>query len=189
MKKNNKNFEKINAWILKDKEKKELEEKLASEISKKYNIEKKEALKLIKSSTLESLDALKDEISKEKENNLDKLWEKELQELFLTLKWAQEVIENLSKLELVILKEKIEQSAYTPTENILENYLPPKLLQKAQNPEKLHEHILGFALWSANSIIAIVDALYQIWAWIIKAPYDIYLVVSWKAEIDWIDEI
>lgn len=184
---NEKKLNKINVWILKEKEKKDLEEKIAVEISKKYNIEKKEALRLIRSETLESLDSLRSQIDNSDEKKLNKLPKKELENLFLTLKWAQEIIWNLSQLELVILKEELENTIIT--KNILEDYLPKKLVDRAKNPEKLHEHILGFSLWTANSIIAIVDTLYQIWAGIIKAPYHIYLVISWKAEIEWYDEI
>jgi hypothetical protein len=110
--------------------------------------------------------------------------------LFLTLKWAQEVIENYSKLEIRILRENIEQNVNIEDfKNYLEKHLPAKLIEKAKNPKKFHEHILWFTLWTANSIIAIVDALYQIGAGIIKAPYHLYLVVSGKAEIEWTDEI
>ena len=58
-------MEKNNAWILKDKEKinqKIMLDNLAIEISKKFNIQKKEALSLIKNNTLEKLSDLKDEI-------------------------------------------------------------------------------------------------------------------------------
>ena len=185
MKKIEKNQTNINAWVLKEKE--NIENKLATEISIKYKIEKKEALRLIRWRTLESLDSLRDQIELWENRNLDKLSKKEIENLFLTLRWAQEVIENFSKFELIILKEEVENSI--SPKNILETYLPNELVQKAKNPTQLHEHILWFSLWTANSIIAIVDALYQIWAWIIKTPYHLYLVVSWKAEIDWIDKI
>jgi hypothetical protein len=108
----------------------------------------------------------------------------------LTLKWAQEVIENYSKLEIKILRENIEQNINIEDfENHLEKILPKKLVRKAKNPKKIHEHILWFTLWTANSIIAIVDALYQIGAGIIKAPYHLYLVISGKWEVEWIDDV
>ncbi|MDR1944989.1 MAG: hypothetical protein LBQ59_02645 [Candidatus Peribacteria bacterium] len=61
-------------------------EKLASEISKKFNIEKKEAITLIKSKTLESLDNLKDQVKENSDSELNKLSKSELEKLFLTLK-------------------------------------------------------------------------------------------------------
>jgi hypothetical protein len=61
-------------------------EKLALEISKKFNIEKKEAIALIKSKTLESLDNLRSQIKEGSESNLNKLNKTELEKLFLTLK-------------------------------------------------------------------------------------------------------
>lgn len=184
---------KIEVWALKDKEEKEKKlfiEKLAIEISKKYKIEKKEALSLMKNKTLESLDNLKNQLEKWWDSNLNRLNKKELEGLFLTLKWAQEIIENYSKLEIKILKKDIEWSLNIDSiKNKLEDYLPPKLLEKAKNPQELHEHILWFALWTANTIVATIDALYQIWAWIIKAPYHLYLIVTWKWEIEWVEKI
>jgi hypothetical protein len=108
----------------------------------------------------------------------------------LTLKWAQEVIKNYSEIEIMILKEDVEQSINIwDFVNILENSLPKKLVEKAKDPKNLHEHVLGFALWTANSAFAIIDMLYQIWAWIVKAPYHLYLIISWKWEIEGVENI
>ena len=177
------NFE---AWIYKDKEKKEKKiilEKLANDISKKFKIEKKESLILIKNNTLDWLEKLKKEIKETWSKNLNSLNNDELEKLFLILKWAQELIENSSKIEIKILKNDVEKTINIDEfKNHIENYLPSKLINKAKNPILIHEHILWFTLWSANSMIATVDLLYQIWAWIIKTPYHIYLVISWKWE-------
>jgi hypothetical protein len=105
------------------------------------------------------------------------------------LKWAQEVIEN-SKLEIMVLREDVEQSINIWNfKNIIEGHLPKALVEKAKDPKNLHEHILGFALWTANSFVAIIDMLYQIWAGIVKAPYHLYLVVSWKWEVEGSDDV
>lgn len=173
--------EKINAWILNEKEKldkKMMLDNLANEISRKFKIEKIKAISLIKNETLEDINNLKKELKVENLNN------KQLEELFLILKWAQEIIENVSKLEIKILKENIEKNvSIDDFVNIIEKKLPPKLLQKAKNPKNIHEHILWFSLGTSNSIISIIDTLYQIWAWIIKTPYHLYLVISWKWEL------
>lgn len=178
------NFE---AWAYKEKEKNDKKlmlEKLADEISKKFKIEKKEALLLIKNNTLDWLENLKKEIKETWSQSLNKLNNSDLERLFLILKWAQELIENSSKIEIKILKDEVEKTINIDEfKNHIEDYLPSKLINKAKNPKLLHEHILWFALWSANSIIATIDLLYQIWAWIIKTPYHIYMIVSWKWEI------
>ena len=179
-------MEKIDAWILKEKEKinqKMMLEQLALEISKKFNIQKKEVLSLIRNNTLEWLSDLKDEIKEKGSDNLNNLDNKDLERLFLILKWAQEIIEKSSKIEIKILKDDIEKTINIDEfKNQLENYLPKKLIDRAKDPKYIHEHILWFSLWTANSIISIIDALYQIWAWIIKIPYHMYLVISWKWE-------
>lgn len=179
-------MEKNDAWMLKEKEKinqKIMLEQLAWEISKKFNIQKKEVLSLIRNNTLKWLSDLKSEIKEKWSDSINNLDNKDLEKLFLILKWAQEIIEKSSKIEIKILKDAIEKTINIDEfKNNLENYLPKKLIYSAKNPKYIHEHILWFSLWTANSIISIIDALYQIWAWIIKIPYHIYLVVSWKWE-------
>ncbi len=108
-------MEKIDAWILKDKEKinqKLMLEKLALEISKKFNIQKKEALSLIRNNTLDWLSDLKNEIKEKGSDILNSLDNKDLEKLFLILKWAQEIIEKSSKIEIKILKDDVEKTIY-----------------------------------------------------------------------------
>jgi hypothetical protein len=88
-------------------------------------------------------------------------------------------VEKYSKNEIQILREDVEQSVnIAMIVNPLEKHLPSKLVEKAKDPKALHEHILGFTLGTANSLIAVIDILYQIGAGIIKAPYHLYLVLS-----------
>ena len=176
----------LNPWTF---DKKKLLEELAIDIAKKFWIEKNEAKKLIKSETLFSLDSLKTKLNQEInwENNLDN---KEIEKLFFTLKWALEVIENSSKIEIKILKEDIEKSINIEDfKNHIEDYLPAKLIAKAKNPQTPHEHILWFALGTTNSIIATADILYSIWKWILLTPYHIYMIITWKATSNSFKEI
>lgn len=167
----------LNPWIL---DKKKLLEELALDIANKFWIEKSEAKKLIKSETLVSLDSLKAELNKDLQNK-DNLDNSEIEKLFFTLRWALDVIENASKMEIEVLKDDVEKSINIEEfKNHLENFLPPKLINKAKNPKSPHEHILGLALGTANSIIATADILYQIWKWILQAPYHLYLIITWK---------
>lgn len=192
MEKNKYNLE-INSWALDEKSKEErriLLEEIAENIAEKYWINKEKAIFLIKLDTSKWLDELKNSIDISWDIELKKLNSNEQERLFFILKWAQELIENSSKLEIKILKENIEKNInIEDIKNIIEDFLPKKLINKAKNPKLPHEHILGFSLWTANSMIAIIDALYQIWIWIIKAPYDLYLIISWKWEIKSIKDI
>ncbi len=175
-----------NAWIYKEKEsenKKLLLKKLALDIAKKYEIKESEAENLIKSETLNNIWSLKSEI--EKNEKLKLLAKKDLEKLFFTLKWALELVENTSKLKIKILKDELEKTLNIDDfTNKLEEYLPKELINKAKNPKKVHEHILGIALGSANTIVSTTEVLFKIWAGIIKSFYDIYLIISWKWEID-----
>jgi hypothetical protein len=169
----------INPWAF---DKKKLLNELANDIANKFWIDKTKAEKLIKSETLASLDSLKVELNKEIDDE-KQLNNKELEKLFFTLKWALDVIENSSKIEIKILKEDVEKTVNIEEfKNHIEDYLPAKLINKAKNPSNPHEHVLWLALWTANSIIATADILYKIWKWILLTPYHIYLIISWKWE-------
>jgi len=171
----------INPWIL---DKKTLLEELANDIANKFWIEKNKAKELIQKDTLAWIDSLKAELNKE-ENNNKKLSKKEVEKLFFTLKWALDLIENSSKIEIKVLKEDIEKSINIwDFVNITDKILPKKLVNIAKNPKAPHEHVLGFTLGTANSIIATADVLYRIWKWIIQAPYHIYMIISWSGKSD-----
>ena len=166
----------INPWIL---DKKNLLDELAIDIANKFWIEKSKAKDLIKSNTLSWIDSLKNELKNE-----NKVFtEKDFEELFFSIKWAIELIKNSSKIEIQTLRKDVEKTVQIEDfTNNLEKYLPPTLIEKAKNPLKPHEHILGFALWSANSIITTVEYLYKIGKWMILAPYHLVMIISWKAE-------
>jgi len=176
---NNSNFEttKNNKDIL-------LEE-LSNEISKSYWIEKSKTQELIKFDTSKWLEQLKLELAESWSDFFDKLKNQEQEKLFLILKWAQESIESQVHFEIMTLKDDIEKNLdINEIKNEIESFLPEKLINTAKNPKLIHEHILWFALWSANSIYAWLDGLYNIWKWIIQSPYHIYLIVKWEAKID-----
>lgn len=171
----------INPWAF---DKKKLLDELALDIANKFWIEKQKAKELIKQDTLKWIDSLKAELNKNLEDK-EKLNQKELEKLFFTLKWALDVIENSSKLEIKILKDDVEKHINIEEfKNHIEDYLPPKLIKVAKNAKKPHEHILWLALWTTNSIVATADILYKIWKWVLQAPYHIYLIITWKAKTD-----
>lgn len=174
-----------NVWNPGGFDEKKLLDQLAIDIARKFGTKKEQALQLLYSDISKWLSELKKEIQTSGDESLKNLKNKELEKLFFTLKWALELIEKTSKIEIQILKEDIEQSIHIEDfQNHLEDYLPAKLLLKAKNPKDPHEHILWFALGTANSIIKTVDILYQIWKWIIKTPIDIYMIITGKAKTD-----
>jgi len=171
---------KQNAWVLNEKK---LLDELAIDIANKFWFDKQKAIELLKTDTTKWLSKLKNEIEKQETNDSKKIWNKELEKLFFILKWAQELIENSSKIEIKMLKDDIEKNINIEEfKNHIEDYLPKKLLQKAKNPQKIHEHVLWIALWTTNSIFKTVEILYQIWKGILKTPIDLYMIVTWKGK-------
>ena len=171
-----------NLWKI---NKNNLLDELAIDISREFWMDKQKAIDLLKVDTSKWLSELKNEINKQNNDKLNNLWNKKLEKLFFTIKWAKELIEQSSKIEIKLLKKDIEkQIKIEEFKNHIEDYLPPKLILKAKNPKYTHEHILGFALWAANSIFKTIDILYQIGKWIIKTPIDLYMILNWKAKTD-----
>lgn len=169
-----------NPWAF---DKKKLLEELAYDIALKYHIDQSEAEKIISQETMKSLADFKNELN-ETIGQSETLTKKEIEELYNTLKGAQEVVAESAKLEIKDLKESLSQSELDNIKRNLESYLPKDLVSKAKNPQLLHEHVLGFALWSANSIYITTDILYQIGSGILKTPYHLYMIVSGKWESD-----
>ncbi len=177
-------LEKVNNFEKGSEKSKILLEELSNEISKKYWIEKQETQKLIKLDTSKWIDSLKNELRESWNIYFENLKANEQEKLFLILKWAQESIEQQTHIEVLTLKEDIEQNIdVNKIKNNIEDFLPEKLLQTAKNPKLPHEHILWFTLWTANTLVAWIDWLYQVWKWIIQSPYHIYLIIKWEAEL------
>lgn len=184
---NNIEKSKINPWVL---NKKRLLEELAIDIAREYWMQQKEAVNLLKIDINKWLSELKNELNKLNDKNLNNLSDKKLEKLFFTLKWALDVIEKTSKNEIEILKRDIEESINIEEfKNNIEDYLPPKLIQKAKYPENIADHILWFALGTANSIFKTAEILYQIWKWLITTPYHLYMIITWKGETNSFREI
>jgi len=181
------NFEnnKNNPWVF---DTKKLLDELLDDISREYWIDKSSAEKLIQSKSINNLNSLRQELESTLENN--KLSNSKLEKLFFTIAWAKEVIEKASRNELNIIKEEIENlTNIEDFKNSLEDYLPANIIKAAKNPQSLHHHILWASLWISNSLIKTADILYSIWKWILKTPYDLYLIISWKGEYNWFKNI
>ena len=162
---------------------------IIKDISNEFWLDKDRIKELIDIDTKEWLDALKAEISRKNELLSDVEWKKispeDIEKLAYVIEWARKLLEKESAIEIKVLKNDIENINNVDLCNKnLEKYLPDNLLNKAKNPVLLHEHILGFALWTWWTIATTVEALWSIWKWIVKSPYDIYMIVSWKWECE-----
>lgn len=169
-------------WI----ESKILLKNLKNEISKNFWIKNDLLENLILNKSINSLEKLKLELQN-KNNFLEK---EKIKELFLKINEAKILFEEISKNQRENLKNEIEEEININNfSNNLEKFLPRKLVKTAKNPEKPHEHLIWASLWIANSAIAIWEGILKVWIWIIKSPYDLYLLAFWKAEIENIKKI
>ena len=163
---------------------KNLLSKLAKEIAQKYWLDIKQVEKLIRSKTSSKLDSLKSMVSSSGETI-------DLAEFRNVIAWAKDVIEKASKDEIELLKWTIEKTKLSPEKDIyLSNkFISSSIMERAQNPQNLWDNIIGAGIWILNSTEEIITTLYNIWAGIVKTPYHIYLIVSWKAEYEWFKNI
>lgn len=152
---------------------------LAQDIATEYHIQTASAEKLIQSNALKDREALQKELANNTETA--SLSTKQQEELFYTIQWAKEIIAEQTSIKIETLKDKINIDKFT---NDAESYFPTKLLKKAKNPQKPHEHVLWIALGSANSIIKTAQFCYEVWKWFVQTPYHIYLLVTKQAQMD-----
>ena len=163
---------------------KKLLNSLANEIAKKYGLDINQVKKLIQSKTWSKLEGLKSMVSD--------TWESiDMPELSNVIAWAKDVIEKASKQEIELLKWTVEKTSLNPKKDIyLSNKVfSPSLMDRVNNPQNIWDNILGAGIWLINTTEEIIATLYNIWAGIIKTPYHIYMIVSWKADYDWFKNI
>ena len=123
---------------------------------------------------------------------LQKLSNEIFQKFWIDIQKAQFLIKTESINSLENLKKELKaenkflENDIDNFQNSLEwkNILPRKLVKIARNPEKPHEHLLWASLGLANSVVAVWSVIINTWIWILKSPYDLYLIASWKWEIE-----
>lgn len=155
---------------------------LKKEVSINFWINTEQIAKIIKNESLISLEKLKIEL----QNQNKILSKEEINILYNKLNKIKILIEETSKNEINNLKEEISKNNeiknYKPTEN---NFLfSRKMINKVKNPEKPHEHLLWLSLGITNSAFTIGQTIFKIWFGILKSPYDLYLILSWKWELE-----
>ena len=171
-----KNLEKRDQFLLEKKimtESSNLLKKLASEIANEFWIDIIEATKLIENSAWASLDNLK--------GTLD------TQRLKDAIVKAQGSIEDLSKQHRESLKEVLDRENYTPEKHeyyTTETLFPPRILQKAKNPQNLWDQFVWLGLGLIDSTEAVVLFTYSLWKGILFTPYHLYLLLTGQAEYE-----
>lgn len=170
MVKNINTFQSPNEWNLKEK------------IEQEYGISQNDIQKFTSWDTLKNLEQFKIEMQMLNNEKIKTLSEKQIWLLFKTLSQIQQ---SESKIERASLIHEVERgmSSQSPKRNI-EKYFSKNLVEKAENPQKPHEHILGFTLWAWHSILSIWESLFALWTWIIQTPYHLSLLLSWKAKTE-----
>lgn len=161
---------------------------LSKDVSKSFWITTETAERLTKLKTENWLEWLKIEIensnlSLTEKNKIKWLWDKELEKLFFTITWAKEIIKSVSENKLDVLKKEVEPH-FIPSKTWLEHRLPINLITRINEPKNLWDNIIWACIWTINSWITTVQFLYNLWKWAIQAPYHVYLLVTWKAEIE-----
>jgi len=156
-------------------------EDLARKIAIEFQISFEKTRELINSESVQSLSKLKKEFSHLDNSRIQKLFE----QISEAKKNEKQNINEFSKDKISSLLDelsKVEDIQICNTVT-LENTFWEKSLNIAQNPTKPHHHIHGWAMWFANSCINTGECITSIWKGIINTPADLYLLVTWKAEL------
>lgn len=167
-------------------------ETLTDNLAKKLWISRETTDKLIKFDTENSIEKLKQELSKIKSIDKTKFDEnKELIEIKNTIKqiqFLQNEITSKSRLEIASLndslKEQIESYKISSNFPLSSKIFSPDFIKKAQNWESISDNLAGFTIWTTDSIYELWKITKDLLVWVIKSPVDLYKIVTWKAETD-----
>lgn len=176
------NIEKNNQKEQSNKEKLSiLKKEILNSLSSEFDISHETAEKLtkLKFETKESkINEFKKELNKLSEiNQIDKdkilaLTNDKLENLFNSIKWAEKLSNEESNEGLDII--------FIEKDDAISKKIFPNLFEKSINPTNYKDQIIWFSLWSLDSIYSTSKLLYDIWAWLVKSPNHIYIILSWK---------
>ncbi len=137
-------------------------------------------LSFLKTETwLNSLENLKqklkssDSITENDKNTLLSLTDDRLEDLYNAVVWAEKILKTpwIEKIDIF-------KSDSTISKNIFTLWIYKKVLY----PENAFDQVIWLWIWSVESFESTIKLLIDIWIWIIKSPYHIYLIISWKWE-------
>lgn len=163
-------------------------DELAKEIGTNYWLKKETITLLFKEETRSSLENFKKTYKKIKEDSEGKevdvplLSEKEVEELYYTLKWAKQILSEMSHKDIEFFKENLPASVTQAKKYVSAKILPEKMISRAINPQNISDQITWICIGTANSCEEIILTLYKIGKWVLQSPYHIYLVFSGQGE-------
>ncbi len=162
----------------------EMLQSLSNEISKKFWISKEEAKKMLEKKTWLSLGDFRQEL--EKETSTSQLSPEQSEELFYIIDWYKKLIIEKSKLGIETLKWIISRESL-PSETsgaLLLKRLFPEMMTHIHNPQNISDQMSGWIIGLVESGLTLLNICYQIGKGIIKAPYDLYLIATWRWTYD-----
>lgn len=165
---------------------------LENQIATLYGLEWSRLPQLIKFLSEKWREQLKEELKKELSRwetlvnstvNYDVLADK-FEEL-LTLKeelkkqtraWIDSLSNELAKLEW-------DEKLTNP--KLVSKLLPQNLIERAENPQNFWDNVIWGLVWITETIAVTWKFVWETAFWILKSPYDLYQIATWKAEYDW----
>jgi DNA-directed RNA polymerase subunit F len=157
---------------------------LSKEISQKYGITIEEAKNILEKKTSLSLNEFREELDWQKWwKNMN---ENDLEELYSIVEGYKKILIEKSKFGIETLKALLSKETL-PFETSTHTWLKekfPDIMKRIENPKNISDQVTGWIIWIVESGLTILTICYLIGKGIIKAPYDIYLISTWKATYD-----
>lgn len=152
---------------------------LSRELSQKYGIEASSVERMLTNKTKLSLQEFRNEMLS---NGNSSLSENQTEELYHSIEGYKKLVIEHTKFDIETLKSRVSNDL-SQTESIGNTVLKnifPTMMQRVQNPKTLSDEFTWAILWALDSGITFWYICYKIGLWIIKSPYDLYLITSWK---------
>jgi hypothetical protein len=72
---------------------------------------------------------------------------------------------------------------------LISKILPKNLIKRAENPQNVWDQILWLWIWTVESVAITWKFVWETAIWILKSPYDLYQIATWKAKYEWTSKV
>lgn len=170
---------------------------LEKQIINDYKISSNRLQDLITFSTWKWLDEIKMELGNQLESvNWKEVDYDEVAALLSQISKYKEQITNESKLwreslisEIWWWNPEIPTDMINAKSYLVSSLFPESILERASNPKNIWDNLVWLGIWAIETIAYSWKLIWQVWLWVVKLPYHLYQIATWKAKYDWFKNV
>lgn len=86
------------------------------------------------------------------------------------------------------LQRNTEISSWLANPTLASKIFSKETLKRCQNPQNIWDNLVWLWVWVIETWMIAWKTVWDICVWIVKAPYDLYQIATWKAKYEWTDK-